>query len=163
MLIVGSGVGLAPVRTIIVRLLQERERYGRIAIIASATSYEGIVYKDDLRRWAAVPGVDVRYALARPTDAVAAHVGYINDLLPELGFDWADSRAILCASPRRIKLVSKDLLQLGMHPAHIYTSLETHMRCGVGKCGHCKVGSHYMCLDGPVFTYEEMLQLPEEF
>ena len=50
-----------------------------------------------------------------------------------------------------------------MHPAHIYTSLETHMRCGVGKCGHCKVGSHYMCLDGPVFTYEEMLQLPEEF
>lgn len=162
-LIVGSGVGLAPVRTIIVRLLQERERYGRIAIIASATSYEGIVYKDDLRRWAAVPGVDVRYALARPTDAVAAHVGYINDLLPELGFDWADSRAILCASPRRIKLVSKDLLQLGMHPAHIYTSLETHMRCGVGKCGHCKVGSHYMCLDGPVFTYEEMLQLPEEF
>ena len=90
-------------------------------------------------------------------------MGYINDLLPKLGFDWADSRAILCASPRRIKLVSKDLLQLGMHPAHIYTSLETHMRCGVGKCGHCKVGSHYMCLDGPVFTYEEMLQLPEEF
>ena len=45
----------------------------------------------------------------------------------------------------------------------IFTSLETHMRCGVGKCGHCKVGAHYMCLDGPVFTYEEMLQLPEEF
>ncbi len=160
---VGSGVGLAPVRTIIVRLLQERERYGRIAIIASATRYEGLVYKQDLRDWSKIPGVTVQYALAKPTDAVQAHVGYINDLLPELDFDWANARAILCASPRRIKLVARDLLGLGMNGKDIFTSLETHMRCGVGKCGHCKVGAHYMCLDGPVFTYEEMLQLPEEF
>ena len=105
----------------------------------------------------------VQYALAKPTDAVQAHVGYINDLLPELDFDWANARAILCASPRRIKLVARDLLGLGMNGKDIFTSLETHMRCGVGKCVHCKVGAHYMCLDGPVFTYEEMLQLPEEF
>ena len=59
--------------------------------------------------------------------------------------------------------VARDLLGLGMNGKDIFTSLETHMRCGVGKCGHCKVGAHYMCLDGPVFTYEEMLQLPEEF
>ena len=162
-LVVGSGVGLAPVRTIIVRLLQERERYGRIAIIASATRYEGLVYKQDLKDWSKIPGVTVQYALAKPTDAVQAHVGYINDLLPELDFDWANARAILCASPRRIKLVARDLLGLGMNGKDIFTSLETHMRCGVGKCGHCKVGAHYMCLDGPVFTYEEMLQLPEEF
>ena len=83
-LVVGSGVGLAPVRTIIVRLLQERERYGRIAIIASATRYEGLVYKQDLKDWSKIPGVTVQYALAKPTDAVQAHVGYINDLLPEL-------------------------------------------------------------------------------
>lgn len=162
-LIVGSGVGLAPVRTIIVRLLEERQRYGRIAVIASATRYEGLIYKEDLKKWGNLPGVSVQYALARPTDAVTAHVGYINDLLPQLAFDWPNARAVLCASPRRIKLVARDLLHLGMHASDIYTSLETHMRCGVGKCGHCKVGSHYMCLDGPVFTYEEMLQLPEEF
>lgn len=59
--------------------------------------------------------------------------------------------------------MARDLLGLGMNGRDIFTSLETHMRCGVGKCGHCKVGAHYMCLDGPVFTYEEMLQLPEEF
>ena len=69
-LVVGSGVGLAPVRTIIVRLLQERERYGRIAIIASATRYEGLVYKQDPKDWSRIPGVTVQYALARPTDAV---------------------------------------------------------------------------------------------
>ena len=152
-----------PYITADLRLLQERERYGRIAIIASATRYEGLVYKQDLKDWSKIPGVTVQYALAKPTDAVQAHVGYINDLLPELDFDWANARAILCASPRRIKLVARDLLGLGMNGKDIFTSLETHMRCGVGKCGHCKVGAHYMCLDGPVFTYEEMLQLPEEF
>ena len=54
-------------------------------------------------------------------------------------------------------------MQLGMKPSDIYTALEPNMHCGIGKCGHCKVGSHYMCVDGPVFTYEEMLQLPPEF
>lgn len=162
-LMVGSGVGLAPVRTVIVRLLQERERYRRIAIIASATTYEGIPYKEDLRDWAELPGVMVRYAVSKPTEAVTAHVGYINDLLPELEFDWKRASAILCASPRRIRLVANDLMGLGMDPQDIYTSLETHMRCGIGKCGHCKVGAHYVCQDGPVFTYAETLQLPDEF
>lgn len=162
-LIVGSGVGLAPVRTVIVRMMEERAAFRKIAIIASATSYGGLVYADDLKAWAEVPGVDVLYALARPTDEVRAHVGLINDLLPGLPFDWPTASAILCASPRRIKFVSADLLALGASPDNIYTSLETHMRCGVGKCGHCKVGSHYMCIDGPVFTYREMLDLPPEF
>jgi len=162
-LIVGSGVGMAPVRTIIVRMMEERQCFGRIAIIASATSYEGIVYADDLRRWETLPDVTARYALSRPTTRVQAHVGYVNDLLPDLKFDWKNTRALVCASPWRIKLVAADLLRLGMNAEHIYTSLETHMRCGVGKCGHCKVGSHYMCVDGPVFSYKEMLELPPEF
>ena len=85
------------------------------------------------------------------------------DDLPGLGLDWKNTSAIICASARRIKAVARDLMQLGMKPSDIYTALETNMHCGIGKCGHCKVGSHYMCVDGPVFTYEEMLQLPPEF
>ena len=119
--------------------------------------------EDDLREWAKVPGVEVHYSLSKPTDQVDAHIGYINDLLPGLGLDWRNTSAIICASARRIKAVARDLMQLGMKPSDIYTALETNMHCGIGKCGHCKVGSHYMCVDGPVFTYEEMLQLPPEF
>jgi len=162
-LIVGSGVGMAPVRTIIVRMMDERAKFGRIAIIASAASHDGIVYADDLRYWGTLPGVTVLYALSKPTRAVRAHVGYVNDLLPGLVLDWPNVRALVCASPKRIKLVAADLQGLGMDADHIYTSLETHMRCGVGKCGHCKVGSHYLCVDGPVFSYREMLELPPEF
>lgn len=162
-IIVGSGVGLAPVRTMIVRILENRKDFGKVAIIASAMTYEDLIYKDDLITWNNAEGVRVLYALSNPTDKVEAHVGYINDLLPGLALDWKNTAAIICASPRRIKAVAKDLLKLGMEGTDIYTSLETHMRCGIGKCGHCKVGSKYMCIDGPVFNYNEMLELPPEF
>lgn len=162
-LIVGSGVGVAPVRTLLARALEHKEEFGKVVMIASAGSYEGLVYKEDLLEWDKMDDVSVRYALAKPTDKVDAHVGYINDLLPNLGLDWNNTTAILCASPRRIKLVAKDLMELGMNGSDILTSLETHMRCGVGKCGHCKVGDLYMCVDGPVFSYEEMIALPPEF
>ena len=162
-LFVGSGVGMAPVRAAVTRMLGQRSQYGRMAIIASATSFEGIVYGDDLRRWAARSDVTVQYALSETAEEVGAHVGYVNELLPGLPFDWENARALLCASPRRIKLLAADLMGLGMRADNIYASLETHMRCGVGKCGHCKVGSHYVCVDGPVFSYQEMLGLPPEY
>ena len=163
LVVVGSGVGHAPVRATLIRAIENKHEFGQIVIIASALSYQGLILKDDLKEWASIPGVRVIYALSKPTDEVTAHVGYINDLLPDLGLDWNNASAIVCASARRIKAVAKDLMRLGMKPSDIYTALETNMRCGVGKCGHCKVGAHYMCVDGPVFTYEEMLQLPPEF
>lgn len=163
LLAVGSGVGLAPVRATLIRAIENREAFGRIVIMASATSYDGLILKKDLERWKEIPGVEIHYALSRPTEKVKAHVGYVNDLLPDLGLDWGKTSAIICASARRIKAVAGDLLRLGMRPSEIYTTLETNMRCGVGKCGHCKVGAHYMCVDGPVFTYAEMLALPPEF
>ena len=162
-LIVGSGVGLAPVRTMIIRIIENKKDFGNLAIIASATSYEGLVYKEDLLKWSEIDGVKVLYALSKPTDKVDAYVGYINDLLPDLGLEWKKTASIICASPRRIKAVAEDLIKLGMKGTDILTSLETHMRCGIGKCGHCKVGNKYMCVDGPVFNYEEMLTLPPEF
>ena len=163
MIIIGSGVGLAPVRTMILRTLENRQDFGKLVIIGSAISYEDLIYKEDMISWSNMEGVKVLYALSNPTSKVNAYVGYINDLLPDLGFDWTNTSAIICASPRRIKAVAKDLIALGMTGTDIYTSLETHMRCGIGKCGHCKVGSKYMCVDGPVFNYEEMLALPPEF
>jgi NAD(P)H-flavin reductase/heterodisulfide reductase subunit C len=162
-IIIGSGVGLAPVRTTIVRVLENIQEFGKVVIIGSALSYEDLIYKDDLISWSGMTGVKVLYALSSPTSKVNAHVGYINDLLPDLELNYENTSAIICASPRRIKALAQDLIKLGMKGTDIYTSLETHMRCGIGKCGHCKVGNKYMCLDGPVFNYEEMLTLPQEF
>ncbi len=103
------------------------------------------------------------YALSEPSEHVEAYTGKLDALLKSLDLDWKNTRAIVCGSPQRIKLVAQDLVELGVDENQIFTTLETHMRCGVGKCGHCKVGSKYMCLDGPVFTYREMKELPPEY
>lgn len=163
LLIIGSGVGIAPVRTAILQVLENRAAYGKVAIIGSAMSYEDLIYKEDFIKWSSSGELNVQYALNKETDIVPAFVGRINDLLPTLDNDWHNTTAIICASPNRIREVSKDLMKLGMKGTEILTSLETHMRCGIGKCGHCKVGDKYMCIDGPVFNYEEMQKLPPEF
>ncbi|MEG2338370.1 MAG: 4Fe-4S dicluster domain-containing protein [Clostridium sp.] len=163
-IVIGSGVGLAPVRCPLERIMdkEERSKFGRVIFIVSGGSYSGLIFKEDLKKFPEM-GVEVMYALGKPTDEVDAHVGRINDLLPGLGLDWKNTAAIVCASPSRIKAVAKDLMELGMDGTDILTSLETHMRCGIGKCGHCKVGNKYMCIDGPVFNYNEMIELPPEF
>lgn len=163
LLIIGSGVGVAPVRTAILQVAEKRSEYGKIVIIGSALTYEDLIYKEDFIKWSEDGSLDVQYALNKPTDVIPAFVGRINELLPNLSNDWRNTTAIICASPNRIREIAKDLIKLGMSSTQIFTSLETHMRCGIGKCGHCKVGNKYMCVDGPVFNYEEMLALPPEF
>ncbi len=167
LLVIGSGVGYAPVRAPLVRAIENYSEFKKIIIIASALRYEELMLKEDFVRWQKVPNVHVLYALAKPTDLVNAHIGYINDLLPgleqDMGIAWHETSALICASARRIKAVAKDLLDLGMQANDIYTAMETNMRCGVGKCGHCKIGPHYVCIDGPVFSYEHMLEMPSEF
>lgn len=163
LIFIGSGVAMAPLRTVIEPVVKNSHDFKQVIIMASALRYEKLLYKDEMEEWGKVHNITVKYALKDPTDKVEAHSGYVNDLLPDLGLDWSNTTALLCASPERIKKVARDLLDLGMKATDILVTLETHMRCGAGKCGHCKVGSHYMCVDGPVFNYEEMMALPPEY
>lgn len=163
LIFIGSGVAMAPLRTVIEPVLRNNEDFKQVYIMASALRYEKLLYKDEMKEWAKVPNFRVKYALKDPTDEVEAFSGFVNDMLPDLDLDWPNTTALICASPERIKKLARDLMDLGMKPADILVTLETHMRCGAGKCGHCKVGSHYMCVDGPVFTYEEMMALPPEY
>lgn len=163
LIFIGSGVAMAPLRTIIEPVMSNHSDFKKVFVMASALRYEKLLYKDEMLEWAKVQNLTVKYALKETTDKVDAYSGYVNDLLPDLDLNWSETTALLCASPDRIKKLARDLMDLGMKPSDILVTLETHMRCGAGKCGHCKVGSHYMCVDGPVFTYEEMMALPPEY
>lgn len=163
LIFIGSGVAMAPLRTVIEPVLRNNDDFKQVYIMASALRYEKLLYKEEMKEWAKVPNFKVKYALKDPTDEVESFSGFVNDMLPDLDLDWPNTTALLCASPERIKKLARDLMDLGMKPSDILVTLETHMRCGAGKCGHCKVGSHYMCVDGPVFTYEEMMALPPEY
>lgn len=163
LIFIGSGVAMAPLRTIIEPVVKNSNDFKQVYIMASSLRYEKLLYKEEMKEWDKIPNISVLYALKDPTDQVDAYSGYVNDLLADLDLNWSNTTALLCASPERIKKVARDLMDLGMNPKDILVTLETHMRCGAGKCGHCKVGSHYMCVDGPVFNYEEMMALPPEY
>ena len=90
------------------------------------------------------------------------HVGFVPNYVKELGFD-TNKVAILCGPPIMIKFTLAGLKEIGFNETQIYTTLELKMKCGIGKCGRCNVGSKYVCKDGPVFRMDELSELPDEY
>jgi NAD(P)H-flavin reductase len=93
----------------------------------------------------------------------SGRVGFVPALLKELAPAPEETVALTCGPPIMIKFVMDGLIALGFQPNRMITTLEMRMKCGIGKCGRCNIGSHYVCIDGPVFTYEQLLAMPKEY
>ena len=106
--------------------------------------------------------VHVHLTIDREQDNWDGHVGFVPNYVKELGFD-TDKIAILCGPPIMIKFTLAGLKEIGFSEQQIYTTLELKMKCGIGKCGRCNVGSKYVCKDGPVFRMDELSELPDEY
>lgn len=166
LLFIGGGIGLAPLRSLIDFVLAEenRDHYGRVDIIYGARSMEDLCFKYDLRdRWPNAGNTSVYTTIDRAEPAWGGHVGFVPAFLEEIGPSAKDKYAITCGPPVMIKYVLESLEKLGFPDHRIITTLEMKMKCGIGKCGRCNIGSKYVCLDGPVFTMAELKQLPPEF
>lgn len=107
-------------------------------------------------------GVNVYLTIDREQEGWDGHVGFVPTYVQELGFD-TDCTALVCGPPIMIKFVLSGLKELGFTSEQVYTTLELRMKCGVGKCGRCNIGSKYVCKDGPVFRYDEIDELPNEY
>jgi NAD(P)H-flavin reductase len=164
-LFIGMGIGLAPVRSVIQTVLDERKEYKDLMIIYGARNAELMVYKDELKEWADRP--DVKFV--KTVDPGGApegwdgEIGFVPAVVEKAAAGLKDCFAVICGPPIGIKFTLPVLAKLGFPPDHIYTTLENRMKCGVGKCGRCNVGSKYVCKDGPVFTAEEISKMPQEF
>ena len=107
-------------------------------------------------------GINVHLTIDREQEGWDGHVGFVPTFVKELGFD-TDKTALVCGPPIMIKFVLAGLKELGFTTEQVYTTLELRMKCGVGKCGRCNIGSKYVCKDGPVFRYDEIDELPNEY
>ncbi|MDQ7826510.1 MAG: FAD/NAD(P)-binding protein [Candidatus Eremiobacteraeota bacterium] len=159
LLIIGGGIGIAPLRPIIQQALSQRDLYRDISIIYGARSPQDCVYKDQLKEWEGAEGAKAWVTVDRGDETWSGHVGFVPSYLEELAPPPADTVAITCGPPIMIMFVLKALEKLGFTPPQIYTTLEMKMQCGVGICGRCGLGDRYICIDGPVFCYEEILKL----
>ena len=163
LLFVAGGIGLAPLRSVINYVRDNRKDYGKIMIVYGSRSKEDLVdYHEILDEWMADEGVVVKLTIDRPQDDWDGHVGFVPNYVKELEPDL-DYNVLMCGPPIMIKFTLAGLKELGFKETQVYTTMELRMKCGVGKCGRCNIGNKYVCKDGPVFRFDELDQLPNEY
>ncbi len=162
---VAGGIALPPLRSVIWNCLDLRDKYKNITIVYGAKTVEDLVYKHELKEWNARDDVNLVTTVdpGGETPDWAGKVGFVPTVVEETAPDSNDTIAILCGPPIMIKFTLPVLEKLGFKQEKVYTTLESRMKCGLGKCGRCNIGCTYICKDGPVFTAEEISKMPDEF
>ncbi len=159
---IGGGIGMAPIRTIMLYLLEHKADYGKISLLYGARSPRDMAYSYELDAWKHNPDLDCTLCIDNPDAEWGERVGLIPTVLKELKPSPENCVAVLCGPPIMIKFTLEALEALGFAPENIFTTLEKRMKCGIGICGRCNIGDRYVCVDGPVFSLKELQGLPPE-
>ncbi len=154
LVIVAGGVGLAPLRPVVLGALAEQSRYGRVVLIAGARSPDDFLFADDLAAWTRDQAIEVHVTVDRPTQGWPGEVGLVTGPLRRLTLDPARTTAFLCGPEPMMRFGAEALLAKGLVDKDIHVSLERNMQCGIGWCGHCQLGPLLLCRDGPVVSYD---------
>lgn len=159
-----GGLGLAPLRSLINQVLDEREDFGRVIVLYGSKRRSELLFRDELNEW--VERDDLECLLTvdcedegdewQPQQRLECNLGVITTLFPQIDVDGQNTIAVTCGPPIMYRFVLMEMLDKGIPESNIYLSLERRMKCGVGKCGHCQINSLYCCQDGPVFNYADI-------
>jgi len=163
LVVIGGGIGFAPVRPVITWVLENREAYGDMLIFNGARTPSDLVFASEFDTWASAPGTKLELTVDRGDDSWEGRVALLPDVLMELNPSPKNAVTVICGPPIMIKFTLEKLKKLGFEDEQIFTTLESKMKCGLGKCARCNVGDKYICQDGPVFNYAQISQLIEQF
>ncbi len=163
LLIVGGGLGIVPLRSLINYVMDNRRDFGKTSILLGCRTPDDILFGDEIAQWNKRLDVnfDCTVDRADPDTEWKGNVGLITTLIPGVTLDANRTFAIVCGPPIMYKFVIAKLIEKGIPERQIIVSLERHMKCGMGKCGHCQIQHYYCCQDGPVFTYDKIKNLEE--
>ena len=157
--IVGGGIGLAPLRPALEYIMARREKFGKVVLLYGARTPEDILYKRELAKWRAHFDLDVYVTVDRATGRWHGNVGVVTALIPRAPFDPSAVIALVCGPEVMMRFTVHELLKRGVGGERIFLSMERNMKCGLGSCGHCQFGPHFVCKDGPVFNYNQVKEL----
>ncbi len=161
MLIAPGGLGLAPARSVINEVLDNRKAFGRVLILYGAKTPKELLFQDELRQWARRDDIEFSVTVDRGDSDWKGNVGVITTLFPKIAVNPRNTIAITIGPPVMYRFVLMELLGKGIPEDQIWVSLERRMKCGIGKCGHCQINHLYCCRHGPSFNYAQIKGVEE--
>ena len=159
LLFVAGGLGLAPLRSLINYVIDNRREFGKVDILLGSKSPKDMLFSDEITTWGKRLDVNFACTVDRAEPDWKGNVGLITSLIPGINLNPERTYAVVVGPPIMYKFVIAELLKKNIPERHIVLSLERHMKCGMGKCGHCQIDhpkNYYCCKDGPTFTYDEV-------
>jgi len=156
-ILVAGGLGLADIKPVAEYILSCRNDYGKVYLLIGSKSPASLLYRKEFYKWESY--IDLLITVDHPDESWTGYTGLVTRLFDFIETDFENSVAMMCG-PEIMMISASDLLvERGMEPGRIFISMERHMKCAVGTCGHCQLGPYFVCKDGPVFSYEEVKDL----
>ncbi len=159
---IAGGIGLAPLRSLINMVFDNRKEFKHIKVLYGAKTPDELCFKDELEAWKKIPDTEVWLTVDKPCDGWGCRIGVVTELWKDTSVHSKDAVSIVCGPPIMMKFVIMKLIESGFKDKEIIMTLERYMKCGIGKCGHCNIGGKFVCMDGPVFTNEQVKELPHK-
>jgi len=158
-ILVAGGIGLAPLRPAIYRLISLREKYGKIVILYGTRTPDDLLYKRELENWRKHFDIEVKITVDKAINGWSGNVGVVTTLIPKIKFDPYHTTAMICGPEIMMRFTIKELHNFHVSDEDIFISMERNMKCGLGLCGHCQFGPFFVCKDGPVFRYDRIKEI----
>jgi len=159
-LVVGGGCGFAPLRSLMYSLFERSKDFKKLFFRGGCRNPRELVYRGEVETWTKRKDLNCRITVDKGDDSWKGNVGLVTTILDDVDMDYTSGVAIVCGPPIMMKFAAKKLLEMGFKEKNLYLSMEKNMSCGLGKCGHCRLGTYYACKDGPVFTYDKIKNFP---
>jgi NAD(P)H-flavin reductase len=159
---VAGGIGLIPLRSSIVHVLQHKQEFGRVIVLHGARTPDDLMYKENLKEWQSFPGFETYITVDVGTPGWTGEVGFVHTLFDKVNLPIENTVAFVCGPPVMFNTVIGELMKRGLRDDCIISTLERHMKCGIGKCQHCAIGRTLVCTDGPVYTFRQIKTLGEQ-
>jgi len=163
--VIGGGFAFSTLRSLVLYVLDKKHRkdYGDLTVIYGNRDSGEVLYRDVLEEWEKRDDIDVVLTIDREEEDWTRKVGFVAAIVKEVSPSPKNAVAIICGPPIMIRTAVDELVKVGWKDEQILNSLEMRMKCGIGKCGRCNIGSKFVCIDGPVFSLAELKKMPNEY
>jgi NAD(P)H-flavin reductase len=163
--VIGGGFAFTTLRSLTKFILhpENRDKFGKLTVIYGARSPGDLIYKYDLSEWEERDNIDLFVTVDKGDETWTGMEGFVPTITQEVAPSSEDAYTIVCGPPVMIRFTIPVLMELGFQPDRIINSLEMRMKCGIGKCGRCNIGGKFVCKHGPVFTFEQLMNMPQEY